>query len=74
MIGLRMKLKGLSLRELKSIEGKLKKEIAHTEESLVTDRNQLMELRNSIGQVRTRRRQLEYKEKLREEFVNLQIS
>lgn len=69
-----MKLKDLSLRELKSIEGKLKKEIAHTEESLVTDRNQLMELRNSIGQVRTRRRQLEYKEKLREEFVNLQIS
>ena len=68
-----MKLKGLSVKELKSLECKLKNDIAHAEESIVTEQSRLKGLKHEIGQIRTRRRQLEYKERLRDEFINLQF-
>jgi hypothetical protein len=68
-----MKLKGLSVKELKSLEYKLKNDIAHAEESIITEQSRLKGLKHEIGQVRTRRRQLEYKERLRDEFINLQF-
>jgi len=68
-----MKLKGLSTRELKSLENKLKSDISDAEENIISERNRLKTLRNDVGQVRARRRQLEYKERIRTEFLNLQI-
>jgi hypothetical protein len=68
-----MKLKGLSLKELKNVENRLKNDIALAKESMVAQQIQLKRLRNEVCQIRTRRRQLEYKERLRNDFANLQI-
>jgi peptidoglycan hydrolase CwlO-like protein len=68
-----MRLKGFSTRELKILESKLKNDIKRAEGTIVTEQQSLKRLRNEIGQVRVRRRQLEYKERLRSEFVNLQV-
>ena len=68
-----MRLKGFSTRELKILESKLKNDIKRAEGTVVTEQQRLKRLRNEIGQVRVRRRQLEYKERLRSEFVNLQV-
>jgi septal ring factor EnvC (AmiA/AmiB activator) len=68
-----MRLKGLSIKELKTLENKLKNDIAQTEKSIVTQKNRLKKLRNEVGQVRSRRTQLEYKERLREDFIEVVI-
>jgi septal ring factor EnvC (AmiA/AmiB activator) len=68
-----MRLKGLSIKELKTLENKLKNDIAQTEKSIVAQKNRLKKLRNEVGQVRSRRTQLEYKERLREDFIEVVI-
>ena len=49
-----MRLKGLSIKELKTLENKLKNDIAQTEKSIVAQKNRLKKLRNEVGQVRSR--------------------
>jgi septal ring factor EnvC (AmiA/AmiB activator) len=68
-----MKLKGLSAKELRILETRLKQEIAQAEKAIAAQQSRLKKLKNEIGQVRARRNQLEYKERIRYEFVNLQI-
>jgi septal ring factor EnvC (AmiA/AmiB activator) len=68
-----MRLKGLSIKELKTLENKLKNDIAQTEKSIVAQKNRLKKLRNEVGQVSSRRTQLEYKERLREDFIEVVI-
>jgi septal ring factor EnvC (AmiA/AmiB activator) len=68
-----MRLKGLSIKELKTLENKLKNDIAQTEKNIVAQKNRLKKLRNEVGQVRSRRTQLEYKERLREDFIEVVI-
>ena len=68
-----MRLKGLSIKELKTLENKLKNDIAQTEKSIVAQKNRLKKLRNEVGQVGSRRTQLEYKERLREDFIEVVI-
>jgi septal ring factor EnvC (AmiA/AmiB activator) len=68
-----MKLKGLSLKELNMLENRLKKDVNDIEENIAAQKNQLKKLKNQIGRVRTRKRQLKYKERLRIDFMNLVI-
>jgi septal ring factor EnvC (AmiA/AmiB activator) len=68
-----MKLKGLSVKELKILENRLKNDIARAKETIAAQQSQLKRLRNEVGQVRARRRQLEYRERLRDDFISLQI-
>ena len=68
-----MKLKGLSQKELEILESKLAHDIAQAEKTTNTQKTQLKKLKHDACQVRARLRQTEYKERLRYEFLNLQI-
>ncbi|HEX7482569.1 MAG TPA: hypothetical protein VF350_03785 [Candidatus Bathyarchaeia archaeon] len=56
-----------------NLESKLKNDIVHVEESIVAEQSRLKGLRKEVGQVSTRLRRLEYKERLRKEFINMQV-
>ena len=63
-----MRLKGLSMKELRKLERRIEKDIKDTEETVAAEQRKLKKLRNECCQVKTRRRQLEYKDRLRSEF------
>jgi len=56
------------MKELRKVERRIEKDIKDTEETVAAEQRKLEKLRNECCQVKTRRRQLEYKDRLRSEF------
>jgi len=68
-----MKLKGLSIKELRKLELEIKKDIKNTKITIATEQRKLKELRNKRCQVRTKGRQIEYKDNLWNEFAHITV-
>jgi hypothetical protein len=68
-----MKLEGLSMKDLRKLEWRIEKDIKDTEGTIAAEQRKLKKLGNECCQVKTRRRQLEYKERLRRDFSLLTL-